>query len=159
MDLIYSKEETPLGTGGALKLAQVKLRKDHVLVMNGDSLVDFDYHSFFSWHINGGNDVTLLLSWMEDPSRYGAIEIDKNSKVVSFVEKSTKTIQGFINAGIYLMRTESFRQFPQVARFSLEKDFFPSMVDHGLYGFRNTNRVRDIGTPEAYKNFLVQHEN
>ena len=47
MNLIYSKEETPLGTGGALKLAQVKLRKDHVLVMNGDSLVDFDYHSFF----------------------------------------------------------------------------------------------------------------
>ena len=69
--------------------------------------------------------MTLLLSWMEDPSRYGAIEIDKNSKVVSFAEKSTKTIQGLINAGIYLMRTESFRKFPQVARFSLERDFFP----------------------------------
>jgi NDP-sugar pyrophosphorylase family protein len=33
---------------------------------------------------------------------------------------------------------------------SLEREIFPSWIGRGLYGFRNTERFVDIGTPESY---------
>ena len=159
MRLTYSNEEVPLGTGGALKLAQRKLSKEHTLVMNGDSLVHFDFNSFLSWHWSRKSDVTLLLSFVTDVNRYGVVELDETGKVRSFREKSSQVSSGLINTGVYLIRTAYLQKFPEFTEFSLERDFFPSLAGRKFYGFTIGNQVWDIGTPEAYKEFLNQPNN
>ena len=41
----YSKEKTPLGTAGALKLAERAIDTEYCLVINGDSYTEFDFIS------------------------------------------------------------------------------------------------------------------
>ena len=50
LNIIYSREEKPLGTGGAVKLAGKKISTQYTLVINGDSYVEFDYNLLLSSH-------------------------------------------------------------------------------------------------------------
>jgi NDP-sugar pyrophosphorylase family protein len=155
IELIYSNESEPLGTGGALKLAQKNLDKTHMLVLNGDTLISFNFKDFFSYHLSKSNEVTMLLCWMEDTRRYGMVEVDRHGKVLSFSEKSGNVGKGLVNAGVYLVRRECFQSFSEKTNFSLEHDFFPSMIGRNLFGFKNEKPVFDIGTPESYRKFLA----
>ena len=43
MEIVYSPEDTPLGTGGAIKRALSLCREDWVAVLNGDTYFDVDF--------------------------------------------------------------------------------------------------------------------
>ena len=42
MELVYEIESTPLGTGGAVRLALTQCLTDHVFVFNGDTYLDLE---------------------------------------------------------------------------------------------------------------------
>jgi NDP-sugar pyrophosphorylase family protein len=149
--LRYSKEESPLGTAGALRLALPLLASDPVLVMNGDSFCDADLAALWAWHRERGAAATLFLTEMPDTKRYGRVEVDADGHVTAFAEKGSQSGPGWINAGIYLLRPGLISTIPANRPVSLETEAFPSWIGRGLYGYKGKGRFLDIGTPESYE--------
>lgn len=148
--LLYSEEETLLGTGGALRLALPLIASDPVLVMNGDSYCDADLGLFARQHLSGKAQASLILVQVEDVARYGAVDIDETGRVVSFREKGSQSGAGLINAGIYLLARNIIAAIPTKRMVSLEREVFPQLIGRGLYGFPQTTRFIDIGIPSDY---------
>ena len=148
--LYYSREKTPLGTAGALKLAGQTVATKHCLVMNGDSYTEFDPVSLFMSHKQKNANILLLVKVTSDTSSYGTIEMNEQNEIVRFVEKGNSTSAGFINAGVYIMKTLALQKIPSKTPCSLEYDFFPAMIGKGIYGCETEGRFIDIGTPESY---------
>jgi len=152
LHLVYSKELSPLGTAGALRLALPFFKSDFLLVMNGDSYCQTDLKAFWNWHNTKKAEATVLLTQVSDTGRYGRVQIrDSDGLVLGFEEKSLQDGPGWINAGIYLLSRRLLLSIPNSGVVSLEQDMFPAWVNQGFYGYRTTGRFLDIGTPTAYK--------
>ena len=156
----YSREEKPLGTGGALKLVVQAVNTNQCLVMNGDSYTQFDLASMLIFHKEKNAKITLLKKFVDDISRFGVIELNKQNEIEKFMEKGQNTGSGFINVGVYIMDTSIIQMIPNKTPCSLEFDFFPGMIGLGLYGFETKGKFIDIGVPESYtraKKFFCEH--
>ena len=146
----YSWEETPLGTAGALKLVEQSLGMDQCLVMNGDSYTEFDPSSLLISHKQQNANITLLVKAVDDTSRFGTIQMNKQNKIIKFMEKGSDKRPGLINAGVYMVNTSIIQKISKKAPCSLEYDFFPKMVGRGICGYETKGKFIDIGTPESY---------
>lgn len=149
--LVYSKEPSPLGTGGALRRAWPLVQPAPLLVLNGDSYCDADLGSFWTWHICQGAEATLLLIEAFDTKQYGKVETNEKGQILRFEEKSRDGGRGWINAGIYACGSRFVQAIPDNYPISLERDIFPSLIGDRLYGYKSKGRFLDIGTPESYR--------
>lgn len=154
-DTIFIKEETALGTGGAILNAFNSLN-DEFFVINGDTFFDID----FSLLEDFGKDkpCTIALRYTNNIQRYGFVEIDDTFKAISFVEKGNlpeNRIDGFINGGIYFMKKSVLEHF--IKNFSgqfisLETEIFPQFLKNNeLFGLPLGGCFIDIGIPEDYQ--------
>lgn len=144
--LHYSREEEPLGTGGALKLAE-ELLSDPALVMNGDSFVEWSLAAMADLFGPLDADIVMVLQEVPDVSRYGSVTIDSDGRVAEFVEKGSRTGPGLINAGIYLLRKEIVSDLTAGRAISLERDVFPKFLGKKFYGLVSSGTFIDIGIP------------
>ncbi|OGF52110.1 hypothetical protein A3I27_02565 [Candidatus Giovannonibacteria bacterium RIFCSPLOWO2_02_FULL_43_11b] len=149
--ILFAEEENPMGTGGGVKNAESLVQSDHLLVINGDSWIvgGADLSTFHDFHEEKNSLVTVALSRPRSEKDYGAIFLDENNKIVKFTEKNGGGKGHFLSAGIYLMKKNVFSRMPN-GPFSLEVDFFPSLIGDPFYGFMIGGEVIDIGTPERY---------
>jgi mannose-1-phosphate guanylyltransferase len=150
--LRYIEEPTPLGTGGALKYAE-ELLDERFFMLNGDVLTDMDLTAQLRQHDETGARATLALMPVEDPSAYGLVRRDDDLSVRQFVEKpSAEEIDtNLVNAGAYILHREVLAGMaPKGTKISIERDVFPTLVGHGLYGYEASGYWMDIGTPERY---------
>ncbi len=150
LEISYSREPRPLGTAGALRYALPLLKHDVLLVMNGDSYLDFKIEAFVKWYLEGRYMAAIVLNRQQDTSRFGKVNVDKKNRVLSFKEKAANAGPGFINAGCYLLEKALLERIPDGQPSSLEHDFFPKMVSAGLAGYCCEAAFIDIGTPESY---------
>lgn len=149
--ILFSREETPLGTGGAVRQAISLAESPDVLVMNGDSFIDCELKTFSNAYYSNNYKALMLLTSVDDVSRYGMVSIDNNQRITAFNEKGKNSGNGTINAGIYLLKKELLEEIPENCQYSLEKHFFPQLVRTGtLYGFTVNSNFIDIGTVESY---------
>lgn len=149
----YTKEETPLGTGGGIRLAMEKCNTNNVLVLNGDSFFDVDLNSYFSLHQKFNSDCTLALRKVANASRYGTIQLGNDCAIAKFKEKDSIEKEGLINGGVYILDRALFlsKTVPNMA-FSIEKDFYEKKINEvTLLGFEYNGYFIDIGIPEDYK--------
>ncbi|MFH1153444.1 MAG: nucleotidyltransferase family protein [Pseudomonadota bacterium] len=145
--LTYSIETEPLGTGGALKLAQ-NLLDEAFFVLNGDTLFDIDYADL-GFCLTSDVCVALALREVEDTSRYGRVLLDEG-RVMHFSEKNLPG-QGYVNGGVYAMRKRVLDRIPP-GRASLETDLFPDLAGRNHLGARVYHGFfLDIGLPLTYK--------
>lgn len=148
VEIIYCEEKQPLGTAGALRQA-VNLTSDREFFsLNGDSFVDLDYNQIVAYHRQKGAVATIGLVGVNEVSRYGKVEINKDGKILRFREKSAARA-GFINAGVYFFAREVIKDIPE-RKVSIEKEIFPRLVGRGLYGFVTKGFFVDIGVPKDY---------
>ncbi|MBI3895984.1 MAG: D-glycero-beta-D-manno-heptose 1,7-bisphosphate 7-phosphatase [Acidobacteria bacterium] len=172
LNLTYSQEKEPLGTGGALRLAFSTLDSDPFLVMNGDSYCDADLDQFVEWHQTHPGENTLLVTYVPDTRRFGRVRLDPAGQILSFEEKHAdppegnhpgvmdETLGGWINAGIYLLSRRFLSSIPSNRPVSLERDIFPAWVGRGLRAYQVRIPFLDIGIPESYaaaSSFLTDH--
>ena len=149
MEICYSKEDRPLGTGGAVWKALGMAVADDVFVLNGDTFFDINLQGLFRCHRTLAADATLALKPMRDFERYGVVDL-KAGRITAFREKK-KTNQGLINGGVYLVDRRLPARFPMDGKFSLEKDFFEQRVGEiTIGGFVSDGYFIDIGIPEDY---------
>jgi D-glycero-alpha-D-manno-heptose 1-phosphate guanylyltransferase len=146
--LDYAVEDVPLGTGGALRLALTRCDTDHVHVLNGDTFVGLDFLSLERRWAELRSLVMVALL-VDDTYRFGRLEI-KGDRSVAFLGKGV-TGPGPINAGCYVLPTDTLISFPLKRRFSLETDFLaPLAARRGINVFFSSGGFVDIGVPDDY---------
>jgi len=146
----YSQELQPLGTAGAIKLAEKHLEDcREFIVLNGDSFLELDFKAFVRFHRESRSVATIALRKVSNAARYGTVEVDKDGKVCSFREKLGIEEPGLINGGIYIFEREVLSGLPEGAS-SLEKDVLPKLLERSVCGFQTNGLFIDIGTPEDY---------
>lgn len=150
LHLVYSRETTPLGTGGALRAALPLAAGDPLLVMNGDSYFQVDLSAFWAYHQAHAAPATLALARVPDTQRFGQVTVAGDGRVLAFEEKGSRDGSGWINAGLYLLGRERLQAIPAQGAVSLERQCFPAWIGHGLYGYQAEGAFLDIGTPESY---------
>jgi D-glycero-alpha-D-manno-heptose 1-phosphate guanylyltransferase len=146
----YSKEEQPLGTAGAIRLAQHHLRDvSEFLVMNGDSFLEVDFRKLVEFHRDHRAMATMAVRRVTNTSRYGTVHVDADGRVTGFVEKTGSNVPGVVNGGVYIFNHAVLRYLPELSG-SLEKDVFPKLLERGVYAQEQHGMFIDIGTPEDY---------
>ncbi|WP_028110649.1 nucleotidyltransferase family protein [Ferrimonas futtsuensis] len=141
----FAVEEAPLGTGGAIKMAAKHISADKFLVINGDTYLDIDYLSLFSYADNF--DLTISGIHVDDVSRYGTLELDEFLNVKRLCEKG-RIGSGVINSGTYVVSTKKILSF-NGERFSFEQDYLEGF--NGTFkAFVTNGQFIDIGIPEDY---------
>ena len=150
----YSVENSPLGTGGAIRESARLINDDNFLVMNGDSYFDLDFDVFRTFHLSKKSLLSLTLAVRNDTGRYGRVTVDNSGKVTGFEEKSSDS-PGLINSGIYLFNRNILSTFPS-GNASLERDVLPPLVIKELHALQHGGFFIDIGIPEDYL-FLNSH--
>ena len=151
MDVIYSPEEEPLLTGGAVKQALARCEGDWVFVMNGDTWLDVDFAAMemVADRVPANVKAIIAVKRMRDFERYGTVDVDENGIITGFHEKSP-CADGLINAGVYLVRNEALAGMPR--KFLMESDFFERVVsDSALCATECAGGFIDIGVPEDYE--------
>lgn len=147
VDLVYVVEETPLGTGGAIRAALKQAREESSLVLNGDTFLQIDYMALLRFHAAQAVPVTLAVTHQTDCARYGGVLIDKH-RIISFTEKGSSG-PGWINAGVCAVRKDLDWPYSVGESFSLERDYLvPQASNRRLAAFETTGFFLDIGIPE-----------
>jgi D-glycero-alpha-D-manno-heptose 1-phosphate guanylyltransferase len=155
IEIVYSKEEKPLGTGGAIKKGLPHARDEHVFVLNGDSIFKIDYQKFMDEHLKNNALLSLALKHMSETDRYGTVKVS-NNRVTEFVEKKNSQNCN-INTGLYIARKDLFELIDLPEEFSFEHDFMEKYVTRiNICAFCYEGYFIDIGIPEDY--FRAQKE-
>lgn len=142
-------EPEPLDTAGCLKFAENHLH-DVFMVSNGDSFFDFNLLSLLEFSESDNWLGRLALRKVNEPGRFGRVELDKHGFVKVFAEKISKSSDTtLINGGIYLFRKEILNHIGD-GSVSMEKEIFPKLVESGLLqGKEAPGYFIDIGIPES----------
>lgn len=150
-EFIISREQIPLGTGGAILHALSLLESEQVLVLNGDSYITFSVKALINFHKTQQADATVLLSSVTQGKDYGNVELGKNQQILSFMEKPKDSNARLINAGVYCLQKKLIQR--QLGRFaSLERDWLPKWLSNEfVLGMVLPESFYDIGTFERFK--------
>jgi NDP-sugar pyrophosphorylase family protein len=151
LEIEFSVEKTPLGTGGAARKALERTGTEEVLVMNGDSFAEVGIDALIKAHRKGGTPATMVVARVEDASRHGRVDLGPGGEVRSFEGKDAKPFPGFINAGVYIFRRDVLAGIPAERPVSLEREVLPGLLEEGIRGFAAEGKFIDIGIPEDYE--------
>lgn len=150
IELAYVVEDSPLGTGGALRLAMTACHRDHVFIFNGDTFLDLEVGCVEKvWQAH--RRPIIVGREVDDTSRYGRLLVEAD-RVVGFAEKGVSG-PGLINAGCYVLASNQLELagFPLHQPFSVETDYLAREVAlKPVDVFVTKGRFIDIGIPEDY---------
>ena len=150
---LFSEEESPLGTGGAIKNALSFLNRDNFLVLNGDSFCKINLKNLMAFHNLKLSTASLVLTKSNSRNDVGKVFLGKDGVILSFNEKSNaiNLADGYVNTGIYVFNKQFFQKLKDNYPLSLEEDVMPLMIkNYKCYGFLSESELLDIGTPERY---------
>ena len=150
MTVEFSKENVPLGTGGALKNARGLIFSDPFFVFNGDSFLAADLQRLLNFHIKKKAEASMIVSQVTERGDYGSVALDDEQRVTAFHEKTDAEGLSIVNAGVYCFNQCLFPRMPNTAQFSLEREFLPQLTGGKFYGLITSKPFVDIGTPERY---------
>jgi NDP-sugar pyrophosphorylase family protein len=149
MSIKYSLETEPLGTAGPIKLASTNTKIDETFIaMNGDVIAQINLAEMLKQHKETKALLTDALHEVNNPSRFGVVQLDPENRIRRFVEKPKpkQAPSRLVNAGIYLVEPDVLRKIPPDRRVSLEREIFPPLAEEGkLGGFPFSGHWFDIG--------------
>lgn len=169
VNISYFTEEEPLGTAGALRLIQNRLKDNFVLVF-GDLYFNIDFHRFWNYHIAKNAAVTLFAHPNSHPQDSDILVTNDEMQVTEWSKKNTERIGNYpnlVNAGLYVVSKAALRLLPDQKKIDFEKDFILKLIpDRTVYAYHSSEYVKDIGTPERlaqvekdYKNHIPESRN
>jgi len=150
--ITYSKEDEPLGTAGPLALARDILSKDKepFFVLNSDVICPFPFKELLEFHKRHGAEGTIMVTKVDEPSKYGVVISSPEGKISQFVEKPQVYVGNKINAGLYIFNPSILNRI-QPKPTSIEKEIFPQMAAEGqLYSMVLPGFWMDIGQPKDF---------
>jgi NDP-sugar pyrophosphorylase family protein len=152
--IAYSFEEELLGTAGGVKKLEKELAGDTFLVISGDALTDLDLTSLLAFHKAHSRIATLVITPVNDPSKYGVVITEDDGRIIGFQEKpSREEAESFVaNSGIYVFEPEVLEMIP-AGFYDFGSQLFPRLLEEGIefYGYRHDDYWNDVGSIEEYK--------
>ncbi len=142
-------ETVPLGTAGALRLALPRLTSDPVVVMNGDTFVEFDAGALVGALRGSGARAALVAVRVPDAGRYGGLAVDAAGRITRFLEKRPDAGAGLINGGVYAFSRAFLDALAAGEGPSLERDMLEHQPAGALLAVETAGRFIDIGPPES----------
>jgi D-glycero-alpha-D-manno-heptose 1-phosphate guanylyltransferase len=152
LEVAYSEEREPLGTGGALRLASEQVDRWPALALNGDSFVAVDLAAMMAAHQSHRPRLTVALADVRDTGRFGRVRLDAGGRIAAFDEKASSG-HGLVNAGVYLLEREVMEMLPNGTS-SFERELLPAMAGTDALGFVTSGFFVDIGVPADYQQLV-----
>lgn len=153
MQIVYSVEESPLGTAGSVKAAAQHLQEPF-LVISGDAMTDFDLDAIVKFHTERRAAATLTLYRVPNPLEYGVIITDDEGRIRQFMEKPSwgEVFSDTVNTGIYVLDPKVFDYIEPGKMVDFSQDVFPAMLKAGdpLYGYIASGYWCDVGNIAMY---------
>ncbi len=155
VNITYCKEESPLGTGGAIKKSARDIKGDF-LVLWGDNISDLNISKIKERHQKNDYQITMALVEREDFSNFGVVAV-KNNSVVSFQEKPQKKIERMqlVNAGAIILNSDLLHKLPE-GKSSMERDFYELLPANSIQAYIHQGQWFPTDTKEKYE-FALQH--
>lgn len=150
--ITFSHEVEPLGTAGPLALAASLLQADSdpFFVLNSDVICDFPFKELVRFHRAHGAEGTIVVTKVEEPSKYGVVIYDDDGRIEQFVEKPSEFVSNKINAGMYMFSPKILDRI-ELKPTSIEKEVFPKMAADGqLYAMELNGFWMDVGQPKDF---------
>lgn len=159
----YALEETPLGTGGAIRNAADQFPGEAVVVFNGDVMTDFDITAILNFHRERKAIATITLSEVPSPNPFGVLILNASGRVEEWREPSEEakkalaanpdakpTGTDLINAGFYVLEPEFIARIAPGVPSSVERDIYPPLLkEQGpVYGIAPGGFWMDVGRAE-----------
>jgi len=150
-DVRIVNENKPLGTGGALGNCR-DVVSGRFACFNGDIVSSLQIEPLLDLHKRNGGVGSLALWEVEDPTRFGIVGLDDDSRITQFKEKPKpdEVFSNLINAGSYVFEDDIFDYMPH-GKHSIERDVFPKLAEQNLLnGQQFEGYFIDAGTPSAW---------
>jgi len=146
--LEISKEDKPLGTAGPLLLLRDQLTEPFI-VMNGDILSLIKYDDFYNFALKNNSLLTLAIKKEVTPFDFGNIFF-KGDRVTGIQEKPD--IVMYILAGIYIMKPEIFKYFPENEYFGMDSLIMKMLEENSFITKYDLNEYwLDIGRIDDFE--------
>ena len=149
----FSTEDIPLGTAGGVKNAS-RFLDEVFIVVSGDALSNVNLTAMVEKHLSSGNDVTMAVTTVENPSLYGVVSVSEKDEVVTFVEKpATNEFGNLVNTGVYVINKEVLSFVPDGVSFDFARNLFPALLGGRKVGaYLHDGYWCDIGDKKSYFN-------
>ena len=152
--ITYSIESEPMGTGGGMLLALEKLDSDeHVLLLNGDTYFDINFHNLMQLHERHKAGISIALFRANMPERYGLVCAKPNNQIAKICSEKAR-LNELANGGVYIVDPKVIKgnYRGRNEKVSLEKEIFSTLLSKGvsIVGFECSGNFIDIGLPEDY---------
>jgi D-glycero-alpha-D-manno-heptose 1-phosphate guanylyltransferase len=157
IEINYSIESEPLGTGGALiKSLSNFYESKSVVILNGDSLFKIRLELLELLTRNNAVDGAIALFESSDSNRYSGVLRDANKKILKFGVNGTEITGPIkVNGGVYLFKKSLTQEILAANKnfFSLEQEIFPFLINANkdILGLEFKDLFIDIGVPEDYQ--------
>ena len=148
LEIGYSREETPLGTGGALKLVRDRL-EEWFFLLNGDTFLPADYRRLERESARTGFAMILGAYPGPGPGARPNLRLDRRGRVAGIRLPGAPGEFTHLDAGVRAAKRSISDYFPPADVFSLEEDLYPRLLAAGeLAAVEVSEPFYDIGTPE-----------
>ena len=151
----YVVEDTPLGTAGAVKMAQSYLGNQTFVIISGDAMTDVDLTALIDAHRAQKNVATIALWRVNNPLEFGVVITDDRGQITRFLEKPSwgEVFSDTINTGIYVLEPEVFEYMEAGKNYDFSKDIFPLLLRDGkrLGGHVVSDYWADVGNLQQYQ--------
>src|SRR5580700_7370954 len=155
VNLIYSVEDTPLGTAGSVKQAEDDLKDDTFLIISGDALTDIDIDKAIAFHREKKSLATIVLSHVHNPLEFGVVITDDEGSIRRFLEKPSwgEVFSDTVNTGMYILEPSIFKTMQADTPYDWSQDIFPRLLqeEQSMYGYVMDEYWTDVGSLQQYR--------
>ncbi len=162
--IIYSREETLLGTGGGLKRAERHLGGGTFILINSDIIADVDLGDVLSFHRENKALATMVLREDPEAESFGPIGVDRTGRIGRFLglvpPAPGRDLRTCMFTGIHVLDPGVFAYIPGEGYSSITEVMYPALLRRGerVFGYVSTGYWTDIGTPDRYEKALKDVE-
>jgi NDP-sugar pyrophosphorylase family protein len=159
MSIRWSEESTLLGTAGGTKLLEDFWGRETILITSGDGLHDVDVTALLGHHLRTGGLATLAVKPVDDPSSYGVVILDRDTRIRGFQEKPSRdeAKSDLANCGVYVIQPELLDRVPPDTFFDFGTDMWPALVAAGepVYAYTTMAYWNDVGGLDELRNSIL----
>ncbi len=161
VSITYSEEKEFLGTAGAVKFAEKKIKNDFILLY-GDVMLNINFSKLVEYHKNKGGLATLVVHESDHPHDSDLVGIDSENRVRKFWRpKPNEKFRNLTNAAVHVMNKSILRYVEKNTKLDFGKDVFPKLIESGvpIYGYITDEYIKDMGTSERLEKVRKDYEN